>query len=429
MPPLGLMRLASVTPPEYEVEIIDENVEKIKYDNTDLVGISAMTSLANRAYEIADRYRSRGVKVILGGIHPSILPEEAITHADAVVIGEADLIWKEVLRDFGNNELKKFYQTDSPPDLSSLPVIKANSMIKNKYFFPNSVQTSRGCPFGCDFCSVSQYNGVKIRHRPIEHILSEIDNFKTGLMKKMFFFTDDNIAGNPVYSEELFKAIKPLKLKWGSQASITIAKNEKILKLAAESGCTALLIGFESLKQESLDEVHKAYKAREYKEMVKRIHDHGIVLEGAFIFGFDNDDKDVFEKTLDFCHETGIDVAQFTALTPFPGTRLFERMKEANRLITYNWDYYDAFNVVFRPKNMTVEELQDGIRWAYYSFYSTKSIAKRFFSLLFLSRSYLPFLIFYLLTNFDFKKLMNWKLNLPNVQADVTDSEEINYSS
>jgi radical SAM superfamily enzyme YgiQ (UPF0313 family) len=399
-PPLGIYRLATSTPDRWEIEVINEYLQKVNYSSTDLVAISVTTAGANRAYEIADIYRARGTKVVLGGVHVSMLPNEAGEHADAVVIGEADLLWPQVLEDFENNKLKTFYSIKEKPDLAKIPLLK-RGLIKGKYFSTNVVQTSRGCPFGCEFCSVSRFNGRKVRTRPIKDILAEIQNFKD-LFKKLLIFVDDNIVANPIYAEELFKALKPLKLSWVSQASITIAKNDQLLKLAAESGCKALFVGFESLSQEALKEIKKAYLVSEYRELIKKIHDHGIVLEGAFIFGFDHDNQDVFKRTVDFCYQTNLDLAQFAALTPFPGTKLYERLEKSDRIVNYNWADYDLTHVVFKPLQMSAEELQAGIEWCWQQFYSWKSIAKRTVSLV--PKIGLPFLLVTPVAGHEFKK-------------------------
>ena len=380
MPPLGLIQIASVTPDNFEIEIIDENVESLKFEETDVVGISFMTSSAFRAYEIADRYRDMGSTVILGGIHPSILPQEATKHADSVIIGEADEIWDTVIRDYNQNKLKKHYTAKHKPDLSKLPPLRDDLIKKEKYFFPNLFQTSRGCPISCDFCSVSRFNGTRVRHRPIHDVISEIEYVGTeGRLRRHVFFVDDNIVADPRYAKELFKALKPLNIKWGSQTSILFGKDTELMELAVESGCRAILIGFESISQDALREIHKGhlYRTREYKNIINAIHSCGVVLEGAFIFGLDSDDRHVFKRTVDFCYETNMQVAQFSVLTPFPGTILYERLEREGRILTRDWGQYDAFHTVFQPLQMSAEELQKGVEWSYGAFYSFASSIKR----------------------------------------------------
>ncbi len=377
-PPPSLLRLGSSTPKSWDIELIDERFTEVKYNETDLVAITTTSAYANRAYEIADNYRKKDVKVIIGGIHASILPEEAIRHADSVVIGEADNIWKGILEDFKKGNLKKIYKVIEYPDLSNTPLTRWD-LLKHFYFTHRVLQTSRGCPYNCEFCSVSKFSGRKVRHFPVEHIVNEIKNFKRIYlpMDKYFFILDDNIAGDPVYAEKLFNAIKPLNTWWMSQSSLLITKNDKLLKLAAESGCKALLFGFESVCQDALREMHKPFQFEEYKKSIKKVHDYGIVVEGAFIFGSDFDTKSVFKETVNFCYDSDLDIAQYTILTPLPGTELFYRLKTENRITTTNWDYYDTYHVVFKPKLLTAEELNDGLIWSYENFYSTKSILKR----------------------------------------------------
>ena len=400
MPSLGTLVLASVTPEDIEVELIDENVEPIPFKQTDLVGISATTSSATRAYEIADRYREMGIKVILGGIHPSTLPEEAVQHADCVVIGEADEIWPTVLEDFQYNDLKQFYRANSKPNIRNLPMLRRDLLKRQLYVFPNIIQTARGCPYDCDFCSVSQFNGRHIRMRSVEQVVEEIRvelerekqeqikslywRFARWLTKRFIFFADDNIVANRQHATSLFRALIPLNIRWGSQCSIDIAKDETLLQLAAESGCKALFIGFESLSQEALKEIHKgkSYKAREYEQLIQRIHSYGIAVETSFMFGFDTDDKDVFRRTVNFCYRNNIQVSQFSVLTPLPGTKLFQRLEREGRILTYDWSLYDVFHTVFQPKQMTPDELQQGLEQAYRDFYSFGSISKRVLSMM-----------------------------------------------
>jgi radical SAM superfamily enzyme YgiQ (UPF0313 family) len=401
MPPLGLLTLASATPSSWDIRIVDENIEEPDYMPSDIVAISVTTAVARRAYSIADLYRSKGATVILGGVHPSSMPKEAIAHADSVVIGEADTIWKKVLSDFQQGKLKKFYKGVRPAG-TEIPVIK-RELVSRKYSFRNLVQSSRGCPNSCDFCAVSHYNGRLIRPRPIERVLEEARSFGgKKILDKYFLFADDNIMASPANAESLFKAIKPLELYWGSQASLNLAKNERLLRLAADSGCKVLFCGFESLSQKSLAETGKPYEAANYRMLARRIHDHGIAIEGSFIYGFDNDDKTVFRNTVDFCNEISLDLAQFTVLTPFPGTSLFQRLKAQNRIVTYDWSLYDAFHVVYQPKNISAAELQNGMLWSYDNFYSYPNIAKRALA----TRARIGFRNAMLMTvaNFDFRK-------------------------
>ncbi|UCD83286.1 MAG: B12-binding domain-containing radical SAM protein [Deltaproteobacteria bacterium] len=401
MPPLPLMQLAALTPPDIEVEIIDENVEAVGYQETDLVGISSMTSSAPRAYQIADTYREKGIPVILGGIHPSILPEEAAVHADSVVIGEADKIWPQIFQDFRDNSLRDSYRGSEIPDLKDLTPLRRDLIKKDKYFFTRLLQTSRGCPMNCDFCSVSDFNGIRMRHRPIDQIMEEIEAFSTIWKRRFLLFADDNIVGDKPFARRLFDALKSTKIRWGSMSSIEIARDPDFLQLARESGCRALFIGFESIRQDALQEIHKRYKVREYEELIKRIQDLGITLEGSFIFGFDGDNKDVFKQTVEFCYRNNFNLVQFSVLTPFPGTRLFANLKKVGRILTYDWTRYDAFHCVYQPAKMSPEELQEGIIDAYQQFYSNSSIVKRLGSTALKIKW--PYSILMSMMNYDFK--------------------------
>lgn len=365
-PPLGLLRLASLTPSKYRVKIIDENIEKINVNDADLVGITVQTFLSERAYSIADFCRKQGIKVILGGIHVSSMPEEASMHADSVVIGEAESIWSKVLEDFSMGREEQFYKAVRP-ELIDMPTLNWN-LVKPNYLINYTLQTSRGCPYNCDFCSVSLYNGRKIRHTPVREIVKEIKKIKTKSRKPHIFFADDNIFADPSYSKELFKAIIPLKIRWFGQASINIAENDELLDLAAKSGCRYLFIGLESICQRSLNDVNKPFKAISYSKAIAKIRKKGILIHAGFIFGMDSDDRDIFRRTLQFCRNTMIDFVAFHPLTPFPGTALFDRLKEQGRLLA---------NYTFSPKNLTHRQLVKRIVKTYERFYSMPSILRR----------------------------------------------------
>ncbi len=388
---LSLATVAALFPRDTKIEIINDGIEEIDYnEEVDLVGITSITATAPRAYEIADRFRERGITVILGGMHVSALPEEAIKHADSIVIGEAEGQIKPLVKDFKDGKLKKFYRCKTRPDLKKIPLPRTDLYKKkNKYYKEmHLIQTTRGCPFNCDFCSVTHFFGQTYRTRAIEDIVREI---KTVSRRTLIFFVDDNIAGNHRYAKELFQALIPLRIKWFGQASLVLARNRELLKLAARSGCISLFMGIESISQDSLKEVGKRMnKVKEYKESIKIIHDHGIAIIGAFIFGFDSDDKSVFEKTVSFIDRNQIELASLAILTPLPGTRLYDRMKEAGRIISRDWSKYTVGEVVFQPKQLTPEELQEGYYWSRKQLSSLKSIARRTFHLRKSSLLYIP---------------------------------------
>jgi len=387
---LSLATVAALFPRDTKIKIINDSIEEIDYnEKVDLVGITSITSTAPRAYEIADKFREKGIPVLMGGIHPSALPKEAIKHSNAVVIGEAEGQIKRVVKDFKNGKLQKFYSSETRPSLKNLPLPRSDLYQKNKYYKElHMIQTTRGCPFNCDFCCVTDFFGQTYRTRPIPDIIREV---KTASRRSIIFFVDDNIAGNPKYAKELFKALIPLHIKWFGQASLVIAKNRELLRLAARSGCTSLFMGIESVSPSSLKEVGKSMNnVEDYKESIKIIHDHGIGIVGAFIFGFDSDKKSVFEETVSFIEKSQIELASLAILTPLPGTRLYDKMEKEGRIIERDWSKYTIGEVVFQPKLLTVEELQEGYYWARNQLSSFNSIFKRTFHFRKSSLLYIP---------------------------------------
>jgi radical SAM superfamily enzyme YgiQ (UPF0313 family) len=367
--------VAALTPPEVEVSLTDENVAVIDFQKeTDLVGITVLTITAKRAYEIADTFRAMGVKVILGGSHPSALPKEAIQHADAVVIGEAEGIWANVIEDFKANKLQSIYSQREQPNLLNLPIPRLDLFTDGAYYFQNTISTTRGCPYACSFCSVSSFFGRSYRCRPVEEILKEIETLNH---KKLICFVDDNIVGNPKFAKDLFRALIPYKLKWIAQASVTIVRDDELLKLATASGCMTLLIGFETLSPANLSSVGKSVNAvNEYETVIRKIHSHGIGVHGFFVLGFDEDNEDVFERTVRFAQKMRLESAQFAWLVPYPGTVLCESLDKAGRIITKDWSQYES-SIVFETKLMSREILQKGRDWAWREFYSLPSIWRR----------------------------------------------------
>jgi radical SAM superfamily enzyme YgiQ (UPF0313 family) len=376
-PYLSLPTLGALTPEDFDVTLEDENVQEIDFqDRPDLVAISIITPLANRGYAIADRFRGRSIPVVMGGFHATWMPQEAGEHADAVVLGEAEQVWPRVVADFKKGSPQKFYKAEGRSDMKALPLPRRDLLKKGAYFFTNTMQIGRGCPFHCDFCSVTAFYGHTHRLRPLEEVRQEVELL---LREKNFvFFVDDNIIGNPAYAWNLFSLLKDFRIKWLSQASINIAENDDLLRKAAESGCYGLFIGFESLSQETLQSHLKTpNRVHRYRDLIRKIHDQGIGIEGSFIFGSDGDDPSVFRQVVDFCEETKIDAALFAILTPYPGTRIHEQYTRQDRILTRDWDLYDMGHVVFRPRKMTVEQLQEGYDWANQRFYSYPSMLKR----------------------------------------------------
>jgi len=372
---LSLTTLAALTPEGIDVAITDENVEPVDFEeDIDLVGITGMTIHAQRAYEIAQPFRDRGIPVVMGGPHASALPEEAKTHMDAVVIGEAEDVWKDVLSDTKEGDLRPFYRAKGFCSMKSAVPPRLDLLKKEAYLTTSCVQTSRGCPHRCDFCYVTQFFGNTYRCRPVDDVVEEVK----GLKDDFIVFVDDNITGNPSHARELFTKLIPLKKQWAGQASITIARDDELLKLAAKSGCVSLFLGIESLSAENLRAVHKSFnKINEYEESLKRIHDHGIMVLAGLIFGFDHDDEGVFERTVRFCEKTKIEAPCFFVLTPLPGTPFFDRMEREGRILHKDWAKYTGADVVYRPRLMTEETLENGFNWASRETYSYRSIMKR----------------------------------------------------
>ncbi|MBI5756458.1 MAG: B12-binding domain-containing radical SAM protein [Nitrospirae bacterium] len=374
-PKLSLPTIAAYTPPDVEVKIVDECVEELDFNvDVDIVGISVMTYLSTRAYEIAAKFRARGVKVVLGGIHVSMCPEEAKEHADSVVVGEAEKIWPILIEDFRRGEMKPMYVEKDLSTLEGLPIPRRDLLKPGAYWTTSCVQTSRGCPFACDFCTVTIFGGNQFRLRPVEEVIEEVRRLNKGYV----VFVDDNIAGHKAYAKQLFKALAPLKISWASQASLTMARDPELLELAAKSGCTALFLGVESISADNLAAANKRFnKVEKFREEFKRFHDFGILITTGMIFGFDNDDETVFERTVEFLEENRIELAMFNILTPLPGTNLYKRMDDDGRIIDRDWTNYDGRHVVFQPKLMSPETLEEGFFWAYHSFFSIPSVFRR----------------------------------------------------
>jgi radical SAM superfamily enzyme YgiQ (UPF0313 family) len=374
---LTLTMLAALTPPDVEVKITDENVEPIDFEeDVDLVGVTGMVMHAPRAYQIAQKFRQRGIPVVMGGPHASSLPHEAKEHVDTVVIGEAEDVWEGVIEDFKNGCLKPFYKADAFCSMERLPFPRLDLLRKDAYMTINCAQTTRGCPHQCDFCHVTHFFGKTYRCRPVDEVIEEVKRLEGDFL----VFIDDNIAGNRRYAKELFTRLKPLKKKWASQASMTLTRDPELLKLAAESGCVSLFIGVESLSEENLKDVNKAFnQVHQLEEAMKAVHDHDIMVVAGLIFGLDHDDEGVFERTLRFCERNRIELPSFFLLTPLPGTALFQRMESEGRLLHKDWAQYNGATVVFKPRLMTEETLQRGFNWACKEAYSWGSIFKRVF--------------------------------------------------
>ncbi len=390
-PLLSTSLLAALTPSRHEISIIDESLSEIDFDQeVDLVAITAITPLAPRGYEIADQFRKRGRKVVMGGIHVSWLPEEAKAHSDSVVIGEADEIWTEILEDVEKGKLKPFYHQRERTDLSRLPIPRRDLLPRKGYLFHNLIQTTRGCPYDCEFCSVTALHGRSYRMRPISEVEKEIQSLERS--KAYIFFVDDNLVGSLSHAMDLLTMFSSYRLRWVSQGPIHIAENKELVSLMAKAGCHGLFIGFESLREENLNLMGKQINRIEaYERGIRRLHDAGIGVYASFVFGYDYDDSSVFDEFLEFAERNRIEGAFLPILTPFPGTRIYQRLKQEGKLLTEDWSKYDMATVVFQPKRMSVEELQEGFWKVNQSFYSIPSMLKRIFNPFQLRRSLIIF--------------------------------------
>lgn len=367
--------LAALTPPSWEVEHIDEGQEEIDYNKqVDLVAITFHTPSANYVYKVASEFRKRGIPVVLGGPHVSLLPDEAEKYSDVIFIGEAEDTWKEFLTDFENKRHQKRYVQNHPSTLHNLPMARKD-LFHRKDHSGGIIFATRGCPNSCEFCALTVMYNNKFRKRPVTEVAKEYGSFKG----KVIIFWDDNIAADPEYAKELFKEIRPYKKWWSSQTSIHAGWNDELLELAANSGCKQLFLGLESVSQGSLDRANKSFnKVEDYYKIIKRIHSYGISVQVGIIFGFDEDDKSIFGKTINFLENAGVQNATFNILTPYPGTPLFKRLENEGRILTYDWSKYNGRrDVVFIPKNMSCEELLEGFNWVNNRFYSLKSIGRR----------------------------------------------------
>jgi len=375
MPQLALFILQGLTPKEHQVVTLDEEAEDVDLEqDCDLVGISFMTSNASRAYWLAREFKKRGRTVVLGGVHPTLLPDEASPYGDSVVIGEAEGVWAELLEDHQKGCLKKIYHNPRP-DLSKYVPKDFSKITKRHLFGMVPIMTTRGCPYHCDFCCVTDLFGKEIRHIPVENVVRDIK--ESG--KKIFMFLDDNIVGHPSYAKELFAALKPLKISWVGQSSISLlVKDDELLKLAAECGCVGLFVGLESVKETQMSSMRKSFGSlRELENGLKKMRRAGIFVLASMIFGFDEDTPDVFDETVGFLLKNKVHSVAFNVLTPYPGTKTFRKMKEEGRLLTDDWKYYDHSTVVFQPKNMSPYELMAGKIRARKEFYSPWSIFRR----------------------------------------------------
>ncbi len=420
---LNLPSIAAVTPPEVEVRIVDEAFEKIDFEEkADLVGITAQTPVAPRAYQIAKEFRRRGIPVVMGGVHASMLPQEALEQVDAVVVGEAEGIWPQLIEDVKKGQLRRMYSGSDFFDPSNLPLPR-RELLNEKFYFPlKLLETTRGCPHHCDFCGVSKFFGFRYRNRPVSEIERELKTlFAEGpvmnsisknilsllskdlpyfLKRRLLYIIDSNVAGDRRFCLELLSLLKQFDLLWYGHAPVSIAFDQELLKGFAQSGCIAVNIGFESFSTRNLKAMGKGFNQPvRYAEAVRRIHDQGVGIMGTFIVGLDDDDPGVFQRIIDFSVDSKLDWALTFIMAPYPGTESYLRLEEEGRILSRDWEKYDSLHVVYQPLGMSVEELEKGMRRAWKDVFSTSSIYKRI-----LKRPWIHPL-FYLGMNWGFHRL------------------------
>jgi len=375
--PLTFPVLASLIPDDLDVELrcIDEGIEQVPDDLcADLVGMTVLTGSAMRAYELSATLRARGVTVVMGGPHVTLVPDDAQAHADAVVVGYAEDTWPRLLRDFAEGELMPRYEQRPDLSLADRPPPDRTVLPRRKYLTSHVYEATRGCVHDCDFCVVPSAWGRKPLQHPVRDIVDDLRRNKT----KRAVFIDLNLIADKAYARELFTALIPLKLQWYGLATTLLCDDLPLLDLAAQSGCRGLLMGLESISSDNLRQSRKGFnRPQHYARVVERLHERGIGLQGCFVFGLDEDETDIFDRTADFAIQAGIDLPRFAIVTPFPGTQLYRRLESENRILTRNWDLYDGQHAVFQPTNMTTNELEQGTERAWLKAYSWRGIAKR----------------------------------------------------
>jgi radical SAM superfamily enzyme YgiQ (UPF0313 family) len=376
--PLTIAVLAGLVPQGrgWECRLVDESVDPVPLDAAvDLVGISVITGTARRAYELAAHFRARGIPVVLGGVHVTIMPKEARRHADAIVVGMAERSWPRLLEDFAAGRMAAEY-CDEPPAgdaLVGVPAPRLDLMRRSGYMVPDTVQATRGCKHVCDFCSVPAV-WPRYYKRPVADVVRDVRS----LRGRYFAFNDVSLCEDREYALELFAALAPLGRKWGGLATVAVTQDPELLDLMAKSGCIYLLFGFESVSQAALTAIYKGFnRPVDYGDAMRALHERGISVQGCFVFGLDHDDRSVFEATLARVQELKVDIPRYSLYTPYPGTRLFQRLLAEERIISFNWDDYDTMHVVIRPRNMTPEELYAGFKWAYRETFRLRRIVGR----------------------------------------------------
>jgi radical SAM superfamily enzyme YgiQ (UPF0313 family) len=398
---LNLPYVAAVTPSDIEVKIVDEAFEKIDFDQrTDLVGLTAQTPVAPRAYQIAAEFKKKGVPVVMGGVHASMLPDEALQHVDAVVVGEAEEVWPHLIEDVRNGQLKRVYRANGFINPSKVPLPRRD-LLNDKFYFPlKLLETTRGCPHHCDFCGVSKFFGFRYRNRPLSEIDRELTTlFPKGSMmnpipkkvlsllskdlpyflkRRLLYIIDSNVAGDRRFALDLVSLLRQYDLLWWAHAPVSVAFDRNLLAGFSQSGCIALNVGFESFSAKNLQTMGKGFnQPSRYAEAVKRIRDQGIGIMGTFIVGLDDDDPGVFQRIIEFCNNERLDWALTFIMAPYPGTEAYQRLEKEGRIFSRDWEKYDSLNAVYHPILMSVEELENGMRRVWKEVFSLKSIYQR----------------------------------------------------
>jgi radical SAM superfamily enzyme YgiQ (UPF0313 family) len=373
-PSLTLQQVAACTPREHEVSIVDERFEDIDFGRQyDVVGISCLTYNSIRGYEIAARFRKQGAVVVFGGYHASLLPDEVKQHADAVVIGEAELTWPEVLKDVVSKCLKPFYRAPRLVEPAEIPAARHDIGVYHP--FTEAMQVSRGCPTGCEFCAMQVVEGTRFRGRPVDHLIAEMESIKA----KSIFFADASLTINPPYSKKLFAEMRHVGKSIECFGNMNVlARDDELLKAACEAGVSMWYVGVESITQENITQAGKSTnKVEDYGKAIKKIKDHGMMVTGFFMFGFDHDTPGSFQKTLDAIHEWGLDEISLSIVTPYPGTRLFDRLDREGRILTRDWSRYDEGKLNFKLENMSEKEFRAGMRMMAEDYFSYTNIFDR----------------------------------------------------
>ncbi len=375
-PSLTLKQLAAIIPEEHDITLVDERYEPINFDaDYDLVGISTLTYNALRGYEVSKIFRQRGIPVFYGGYHASLLPKEVKDHADSVVVGESELTLPQLLKDYEHGKPQRIYRPDRPVKAEEIPPARHDIGSYNPFTEP--IQASRGCPTACEFCAMNVIEGQVFRGRPVDHVVDELKSIKT----KSIFFADASLTINPIYSKQLFKGMKEVNKYSECFGNINVlSRDDEFLKLAAEAGVMTWYVGIESISQQNIDQAGKGTnKVENYGKAIQKIKDHGMMVTGFFMFGFDFDTRDIFDKTLQAIYDWGLDEVSFSIVTPYPGTRLFERYDREGRILCRDWSRYGEGNVNYKLKDISEEELLEGIKKMALDYYAIPKIIRRSF--------------------------------------------------